>query len=337
VGQSLALSAGDQFASLLTDRAATRQVSEQAEARQAADMAEWCDVMQAVACEPSSAWSAWASGFGGAQWLNANATTGAAAAQQSIGGGAFGGDYRVGPGTLVGLALGVSSLSYSVPTNGATGQATGAHFGVYGLEDWKAVYLSGSLTYSWFDGTATRSITGIGTPETDRSSSISNLLAGRIEVGRPFETGGAKITPFFAIEPAEIWQPGVVESGVTASGAPGVFALTYQPQGVTSLPTVLGAQVDGDTQLSSRTLKAWARLAWVHEFLGQRSVTAGFNTLPGNNFTVDGATAASDAMRISFGGSYAVTAQTSLFANGTAELSDRGQSIGATAGFRFVW
>jgi subtilase-type serine protease len=318
VGQSVSLSAGSQFASFLTGRADTR-AAQQAEAGQGGtEVAEACDAV--VACDVDRRWSAWGSGFGGAQWINADSKTGAAPAQQSIAGGAFGSDYRTGPDTIIGFAAGVSSLSYSVPNNGATGQATGGHFGVYGLHGWDTIYVSGSLTYSRFDGTATRSIVGVGLTETERSSSVSHQLASHLEIGRSFDTGGAKVTPFFAIEPAQLWQPGVVETSVTANGTPGVFGLTYQPQATTSLPTVLGAQVDGETEMNARMLKGWVRLAWVHELLANRTVTAGFNTLPGNNFTVDGA-----------------TAQVSLFANGTAEISDRGQSIGGTAGVRLVW
>jgi len=103
------------------------------------------------------------------------------------------------------------------------------------------------------------------------------------------------------------------------------------------LPLFLGVQFDGQTALDARPLKAWLRAAWVHEFLADRSVTAGFTVLPGSSFTVDGARAASNAARFEFGVNYSVGSQTSLFANGSAELSDRGQSIAGIAGLRIVW
>ena len=340
VGQSVSLAAGTQFSSLMTGRAATRrtepQTASQAGTRRTEELAD-CGNEAATACEPTPQWSAWASGFGGAQWLNADASTGAAAAQQSIGGGAFGGDWRAGPGTLVGLAIGVSGSGYSVPTNGASGQATGAHFGVYGQHDWNAFYVSAALGYSRFDGTATRFISGIGTSETAKSSAVSHQLAGRLEVGRPFKVDEMGLTPFVALQPAQLWTPGITETSVTVNGAPGVFALTYQAQGTTSLPLFIGAQIDGETELNARPLKGWARLAWVHEFMTQRNATAGFTVLPGSSFTVDGARAASDALRVDFGGRYMVASGTSLFANGSAELSDRGQSIGGTVGLRIEW
>lgn len=327
VGQSAALAAGGQFASLMTGRAGTRRSEELAT----------CNKESGSACEPSPDWSAWATAFGGAQWLNADAATGSDAAQQNIGGAAAGGDYRVGPATLVGFAIGLSDSNYSVSATGASGRATGAHFGVYGQHDWRTFYVNAALAYSRFDGTATRPIAGIGTTETAKSSAISSQLAGRLEIGRPFDLGPVAITPFAALQPAGLWSPGVIETSATVIGGPGVFALTYQPQSTASLPTFLGVQLDAETQLDSRLLKGWLRLAWMHEFLADRSVTAGFTVLPGSSFTVDGARAASDSARIDFGVKYEVGTRTSLFANGRAELSDRGLGIAGTAGLRVVW
>ena len=139
------------------------------------------------------------------------------------------------------------------------------------------------------------------------------------------------------MQPSVLWTPGIAESSVTATGAPGVFALNYQAQSTGSLPTFLGVQLDATTELNARPLTGWIRASWVHEFLTSRSVTAGFTVLPGSAFTVDGARAASDAARFDFGVKYAVGSQTSLFANGNVELSDRGQSLASTVGLRIVW
>ena len=328
VAQSAALSAGNQFASLMTERVVTRRNEE---------LACYNHSAEAQACQTPPDWSAWSAGFGGAQWLNANDATGAAASQQTVAGGAFGIDYRAGPDTLVGVAVGASTLGISMPASVANGQATGTHIGVYGLHDWRSFYVNAAMVFSRFDASLTRQITGIGAAETERSSAVSTQLGGRLEVGRPFAVGQASITPFAALQPSQFWQPATTETGTTTSGTPGVFALSYQAQSTTSLPLFLGAQIDGRTEINSRAASAWLRLAWVHEFMTGRPVTAGFTGLPGSQFTVDGATAASDAVRLDFGGRYALDTQISLFANGTAELSNRGQSVGGTVGLKWVW
>jgi outer membrane autotransporter protein len=210
------------------------------------------------------------------------------------------------------------------------------------MQTWEAFYLNAAAAYSSFNGTATRPIIGIGLTETAKSSAVANQLAGRIEVGRPFEFTYSEatrfgVTPFGAFQPTQLWTPGIAESSVTATGAPGAFALNYQAQSTTSLPTFLGAQFNVETELNARPLTAWIRAAWVHEFNTDRSVTAGFTVLPGTSFTVDGARAADNAARFDVGLKYDVASQTSLFANGSAELSDRGQSIAGTAGLLIVF
>ena len=343
VGQSNAVIAGGQFATLLANRAVTRRAQPQQATAELAECtaADACQAGGAVA-NWSGNWSAWGSAFGGAQWLNTDPGTAAPAAQQSIGGGAFGGDYRVGPQTVLGVALGLSDNTYSVGATGANGRATGFHAGLYGMHDWNGFYANGALAYSRFDGNATRPIAGIGTTETAKSSAIANQFAARLEVGRPFEFSdqpGTRlaVTPFAAFQPVFLWTPAVSESSVTATGQPGVFALNYQAQNTTSLPTFLGAQFDATTQLGGRPFSAWLRAAWVHEFNTYRGVNAGFAVLPGTSFAVDGAKAASDAARFDLGVKYDVGSQTSLFLNGSTELSWRGQSIAGTAGLRIVF
>jgi uncharacterized protein with beta-barrel porin domain len=243
---------------------------------------------------------------------------------------------------VLGVALGLSDNNYSVGATGANGRATGFHAGLYGMHDWNGFYANGALAYSRFDGNSTRPIAGIGTTETAKSSAIANQFAARLEVGRPFEFSdqpGTRlaVTPFAAFQPVFLWTPAVSESSVTATGQPGVFALNYQAQNTTSLPTFLGAQFDATTQLGGRPFSAWLRAAWVHEFNTYRGVTAGFAVLPGTSFAVDGAKAASDAARFDLGVRYDVGSQTSLFLNGSTELSWRGQTIAGTAGLRIVF
>lgn len=336
LSQTAAFAAGAQFTNVMSGRAATRRAEELAEAPCTAKTdANACDA-------PTTNWAVWANGFAGTQWLNADSVTGAAASQASIAGGAFGADYRFAPNALVGLAVGLSDNTYWMPTNNATGRATGTHVGLYGAYDWAGFYLNAAIAYSRFDGNATRVVTGIGTTETERSSGVSSQLAGRVEFGRPFNVselvgGQVALTPFVALQPAQLWTPGMSETSSAQSGGGGVFGLTYQPQATTSLPSFLGAQVDARTEISGRPLTAWVRASWVHEFLTSRSVTAGFQVLPGTSFTVDGARAASDAARIDMGAKYMLGNQTSLFANGNIELSGRGQSLAGTVGLRFTW
>jgi uncharacterized protein with beta-barrel porin domain len=331
VGQTVSFSAGQGFSSVLTGHFASGGGTNVALA-----LADDCDVLADSPLSSRRAWSAWACGFGGGQWLNADTATGAAAAQQGIGGGAFGADVRIGPGSLAGIAVGVSGSTYSVPSNQAYGQASGLHVGLYGRHEWNGFRIDVAGAYGRFDNSSTRFIS-IGTPETAKASYITNQLSGRLELGRRFGVGDVTLMPFAAIEPAVLWQPAYGEWSVASTGAPGAFALNYQAQSTGSLPGLLGAELEGEREMDGRPFKARVRLAWVHEFLTGRSVTAGFVGLPGSSFTVDGATAASNAARLDLGFSYGIGQNTSLFVNAMAQFSDRAQGASGTAGFRMFW
>ena len=329
VTQTAALTTGGLFASMLTERAATRRADELA-----------CvggDAFAADACAPPPDWSAWASGFGATQWLKPNTTTGNASAQQTIGGGAAGGDYRVAPDTLIGFAIGISESNFSVPDRSASGWATGGHLGVYALQNLGDFYVNGALSYSHAGNNTTRVIAGIGTTEIAKGSFNSDQLGARVEVGRPYAFGAFGVTPFGAFAPRQLWQPNYTETSTTVNGAPGVFALAYQSQSVTSLPLSFGAQFDAKGDVGSRPFSSFLRLAWLHEFNPDRLVTAGFTTLPGSIFTVNGAADASNALRVDLGAKYTVSPQTSLFANLSAQISDRSETYSGLAGLKIVW
>jgi uncharacterized protein with beta-barrel porin domain len=341
VGLSTAFQAGGQFTSMISNRSFSRSNEQLAALPSAANAAE-CVTPAATACDAPSNLAFWADGFGSTQWLNADSSTGAPSSQSTVLGGAVGADYRFGPGSLVGFGAGLSSTQYWMPTNGATGWATGVHLGLYGAHEWNGFYVNGALAWANFTGNATRFVTGIGASEIERSSGVSNQLAGRVEVGRPFDISATMgspmaITPFAAVQPAQLWTPGMQEVSTLQSGGAGVFGLNYAPQSTTSMPTFLGAQIDAKSAINARPFNFWLRASWVHEFLTDRSVSAGFTILPGTNFTVDGARAASDAARLDTGLKYQVGEQTSLFANGDVELSGRGQAIAGTIGVRFTW
>jgi len=328
VTQTAALTTGGLFASLLTERAATRRTDE---------LACMGNAFAADACAPPPDWSAWASGFGATQWLKPNTATGNASTQQTIGGGAVGGDYRVAPDTLIGFAIGISDSNFSVPDRSVSGWATGGHLGLYALQTLGDFYVNGALSYGHAGNSTTRVIAGIGTTEIAKGSFNSDQLGARVEVGRPFALGAFGVTPFGAFAPRQLWQPAYTETSTTTAGAPGVFALAYQSQSVTSLPISFGTQFDAKGDVGSRSFSSFLRLAWVHEFNPVRSVTAGFTTLPASIFTVNGASDASNALRVDLGAKYAVGSQTSLFANLGAQISDRSETYSGLAGFRIVW
>ena len=133
----------------------------------------------------------------------------------TIAGGAFGVDYRFAPRTLVGLAVGLSDSNY---WRRHRRHRPGDRHACRPLR--RAGLAGSTSTPRWPTAASTATprapITGIGTTETANRPAISSQLAGRVEVGRPFEvsefTGGAA-RGHAVRRPAagELWTPGIAE------------------------------------------------------------------------------------------------------------------------------
>jgi outer membrane autotransporter protein len=151
-------------------------------------------------------------------------------------------------------------------------------------------------------------------------------------------SGSLNITPFAAVQFAEIWQQRFTEASMTAGGAPGVLGLTFPSVTATSLPTFLGMQFDTKIAMFGGSLFApYLRVSWVHEFNPDRSIGAYFNSVPGASFVVDGPRVGSDSAKIDLGMNLAFNRQLALFGNFNSEASSRSHSYAGQGGLRFVW
>jgi autotransporter-associated beta strand protein len=157
-------------------------------------------------------WRAWLTGFDGTAKLDGEAGIGSASLSLNTGGLAGGLDYQFAPDLLAGFALGGSSSNFSVRDRITSGHLEGAHFGGYGVKTWGPLYAAGTLSFSTFRNSETRSIVGIGPTEAATGDFGSNLVSGRVEVGAKQVFGGLAVTPFAAVQYAELWQNGFTEA-----------------------------------------------------------------------------------------------------------------------------
>jgi autotransporter-associated beta strand protein len=283
-------------------------------------------------------WRAWLTGFDGAFKLAGEAGIGSADLSHNTGGLAGGLDYQFAPDALLGLAIGGSTSNFSVRDPITSGYLEGAHVGGYGVKTWGPFYAAGALSFGTFRNSETRSIAGIGPTETATGSFGSNLFSGRVEVGAKQVFGRFAVTPFAALQFAELWQNGFSETNPVPAGAAGPLGLTYGSISVSSLPTFVGAQFDSRLAFSNgMVLSPYARLSWVHEFNPTRSIDATFIALSGAAFTVDGPRASSNAARIDAGAKLAIGPAAWLYASFDGEFSDRGQSYAGKGGVRVAW
>lgn len=293
-------------------------------------------------------WRAWASGFGDDLGLNStftNVNSGLAygAAPQNFGtaGAAAGFDYRVSPHWVVGLAGGGSGFQYSTSGRATSGSGSGGDVGVYASGRWDQIYAMGVLGYGHFNDTENRNFIGLNTGalEMAQGSFDSNLFGGRIEIGRSYPVGAATLTPFGAIQFDRLHTSGYSEASTIAGTAlPGVLGLSYGGHTVASVPLYLGGQIDTQFEvMPGIALIPSLRLAEVHEFNAQRTITAQFRSTPPFPFLVHGAAAAEDAGEVQAGLRLALNRQVSLYANFTGYFSPAGNSLGGFGGVKLSW
>jgi uncharacterized protein with beta-barrel porin domain len=192
------------------------------------------------------------------------------------------------------------------------------------------------LSYSRFDNEVTRTIARVGSTETatGRFARICSELGSKWEAAMRCHGSMSRVRRG---EELNALAGGFTETS-TAAGLPGILGLTYQSQTTTSLPTFLGVQFDTRLALANGTVwSPFLRAAWVHEFNPDRSIAGSFVSVPGTLFTVDGARAWSDALKVNAGSRLALNQYASLFASFDGEFANIGQSYAGRGGIRFSW
>lgn len=297
-------------------------------------------IFKAALKAPVSApsWHAWGSGFGARQSLKGDAAVGSADLGDRAVGGALGFDVLVDPTLLLGLGAGGSTSHFDVSDRATSGTLEGLHLGAYAMQSWGSAYMSGLVSYSRFDNSIKRGISGVGAAEIATGSFSSDHVGARLEIGNTWTKGAYSVTPFAAIQIAELFEKGYTENTTSSTGAPGMLGLTYQPASVISLPTSLGAEFDTKFALDNGAIwSPYLRAAWVHEFNPARKIDAVLTSIPGTAFSVDGARAASNAFNVNAGARLSLTSNAALFAAFNGEFSNAGQAYGGSGGLRLNW
>jgi outer membrane autotransporter protein len=282
-------------------------------------------------------WHSWLTGFGTSWKLDGEAGIGSASLSHKTGGLAGGLDYQFAPEISAGFAVGGSSSTFSVPGRITSGDLDGAHVGGYGVKTWGSFYAAGAVSFSSFSNSTNRIIAGVGPTEVATGSFDSNLLSGRLEVGSKQALGSLAVTPFVAAQVSKLWQNGFSETNIPPAGA-GVLGLTENSRAVSSLPTFVGAQLEGRFYFpGGMMVSPYARLSWVHEFKTTRNVTGSFIALPETLFTVDGPHAARNSGKAEAGFKFAVTQNVKAFASFDGEFSSRAPVYAGRGGVIVTW
>lgn len=283
-------------------------------------------------------WRAWASGFGGDENVHGNASLGTTGQSAAFYGGAMGIDYQINPTLLFGVAGGGSDASFNVPGRTTYGSVTGAHIGTYGVATFGAFYGASSTSFSFFHNSETRMIAGFGGlgGEKEHGGYDSRAVRTRLEFGRRFgDVYGATITPFVALEIADLRSNGFTETPMMGAGS---FALNVQGRDTVSVPAYMGLRFERLFDLSGgMTLKPVLSLAYGHDFAPQREITNALVGLASNPFEIDGAQVARDFAQTKAGFELAFAPNAVAFVNFDGKFSSRDQVYVGKGGIKLAW
>jgi outer membrane autotransporter protein len=296
-------------------------------------LAEACD----VACDDTAplGLSAWLSGIGSTGSVLGNGN--AAGLTYTLGGTAFGIDWRLDPRFLVGIAGGWVGGSQWVNGFGGNGYTDSLSVALYGSFRQGGFYVDALAGYANSNNRLQRviSIPGQAAAVANGQTSANQFL-GQLEtgykIGLPFPAD-ISISPFGRLQIGSANQAAFSESGTSP------FNLSVAQQATTSVRTTFGADLGASFDLGEgRPLEVGLRLGWMHEFADTaRPITAAFAAAPVQQFTVWGATPQRDSAVIGFSASAAVTDRASLFASYDGEVGGGTDNHALRVGFRLTW
>jgi uncharacterized protein with beta-barrel porin domain len=281
-------------------------------------------------------WNVWASGFGGSQTTDGNATAGSNGSTSRIAGVSVGADYLLSPNTIAGFALAGGGTNYVVGNGLGSGRSDLFQAGVYARHTMGAAYIAGALAYGWQDITTDRTVTLAGLDQLQARFN-ANAFSGRVEGGYRFVSpwiGGIGITPYAAAQFTTFDLPAYAEQALIGTNN---FALAYGAKSVTDPRSELGFRTDKSFAMPDGVLTLRGRLAWAHDYDTDRSIGATFQTLPGASFVVNGAAQASDSVLTTASIERKWTNSWSIAATFEGEFSNVTSSYAGKGVVRYTW
>jgi autotransporter-associated beta strand protein len=279
-------------------------------------------------------WTTWAASYGGVNSTSGVASVGSSNVTASTYGFAAGMDYHYSPDTIFGFALGGAGTNWGLATGG-TGRSDAFQAGLYGTTRNGPAYLAAALAFANHFFTTNRAALG-----DDLQANFDGQSYGaRLEGGYRFAVVPALlpttigVTPYGALQAQDFHTAPYSESDPSGGG----FGLSYAAMNATDVRTELGARFDDPTLVAGMPLVLLGRLAWAHDFVSNPSLGATFESLPGTNFTVNGAPMPQNSALVSAGAELFITPRWALLAKFEGEFAPGSQTYGGTGTLRYTW
>jgi hypothetical protein len=275
-------------------------------------------------------WTAWGSGFGGTGTTNGNGSSNVTARDYGFAGGM---DYHATPDMVYGFALAGGGTNWGLAQGLGTGRSDAFQAGVYSKSYFGPAYLAAALAFTnnWF----TTDRAALGDQITANFSGQS--YGGRLETGYrysvPFSGLVIGVTPYVAAQTQWFHTPTYSETDLSGGG----LGLSYNAMTANDTRSELGARFDDPTLLDGKPLILRARLAWAHDWVTNPSLDAGFESLPGASFVVNGTTPPKNSALTSAGAQLYFTSALSFLAKFDGEFAPGSQTYAGTGTLRYTW
>jgi uncharacterized protein with beta-barrel porin domain len=105
----------------------------------------------------------------------------------------------------------------------------------------------------------------------------------------------------------------------------------------TDTRTELGARFDDPAVVGGIPVLLRGRLAWAHDFVSDPALSAAFQSLPGSNFTVNGAPIPHDSALTTAGAEFFFTPRWTLLVKFDGEFAPGSQTYAGSGTLRYVW
>ena len=281
------------------------------------------------AVTPDGRWSVWGQAYGGYNTASGNQALGTNDMTARAYGIASGFDYRVTPDTVIGLALAGAGTNWSLAQGLGGGRSDALQAGVYATTRSGPAYISAALAVASYEMTTNRVAVG------DQLSANFNAQSygGRLEGGYRYGMASYGVTPYAALQTQWFHTPDYRETDLTGGG----FGLAYNAMTANDTRSELGARFDNLQLVDGMPLLLRARVAWAHDWVGNPSLTAAFQILPGSSFIVNGAGVPNDSALVTAGATLQLNKNLSVEAKFDGQFANTSQIYAGTATVRYAW
>jgi uncharacterized protein with beta-barrel porin domain len=279
-------------------------------------------------------WTAWGSAFGGTSFTNGNAATGSNNVTASDYGFAAGMDYRATPDFTYGFGLAGGGTDWNLAQGLGSGRSDSFQAGVYAKAHAGPAYLSAALAFAnhWF--TTDRAALGDQLRANFTGQSYAARLEGGYRYAVPITGAIVGVTPYAALQAQDFHTPSYSETDLTGGG----LGLSYASMNATDARSELGARFDNLQVVNGLPLVLRGRLAWAHDwYTNATALNAAFETLPGSNFTVNGAASPKNSALTTASAELHINTNWTAIAKFDGAFGAGSQTYGGTGTLKYSW